>query len=124
MTSGTKADVWPTEIRLKQDKQTLAVTFEDGASFAIPAELLRVRSPSAEVQGHGPSERKLVPGMAEITITIIEPVGNYAVRLVFADGHSTGIFTWRLLREFGRDQGRLMADYIAELEAAGLSRHR
>ncbi len=115
---------WPTEIRLKADKRTLVVGFDDGEAFEIPAELLRVRSPSAEVQGHSPAERKLVPGMADITITRIEAVGSYAVRLVFADGHSTGIYTWSYLREAGEKTADLMQAYLAELETAGLSRHR
>lgn len=115
---------WPTEIRLKADKRTLVVGFDDGEAFEIPAELLRVRSPSAEVQGHSPAERKLVPGMADITITRVEPVGSYAVRLVFADGHSTGIYTWSYLREAGERTDELMRAYITELENAGLSRQR
>ncbi len=115
-------DLWPTEIRLLRDKRTLKVTFDNGETLSVPAELLRVKSPSAEVQGHSPAERKLVPGKAEVTITAVQPVGNYAVRLVFDDGHSTGIYTWHLLAELGRDPDRQLLDYAGELKVAGLSR--
>lgn len=115
-------ELWPTEIRLRADKRTLVVAFEGGNTVSIPAELLRVKSPSAEVQGHSPAERKLVPGKAAITITGVQPVGNYAVRLTFDDGHSTGIYTWHLLAGLGDDPDRQLLDYAAELKAAGLSR--
>ena len=90
---------WPTEIRLTKDKRSLHVAFDDGASFELPAEYLRVTSPSAEVQGHSPSERKTVPGKRNVEIIGIEPVGNYAVRLRFDDMHDTGIFGWDYLHE-------------------------
>lgn len=113
---------WPTEIRLSADKRSLAVSFEDGKSFSIPAELLRVNSPSAEVQGHAPSQRVTVAGKKDVTITAVEPVGSYAVRLVFDDGHDSGLFTWAILYETGRDKEALFSAYVAELAAKGLSR--
>ena len=114
--------VWPTEIRLSEDKRSLSVAFEDGKAFAIPAELLRVNSPSAEVQGHAPSQRITVTGKKDVRITAVEPVGSYAVRLVFDDGHDSGLFTWAYLYDAGRDRDTLLATYLAELEAKGLSR--
>ncbi len=114
--------VWPTEIRLVADKQALAVAFEDGKSFVIPAELLRVNSPSAEVQGHAPSQRVTVPDKKNVRITAVEPIGSYAVRLVFDDGHDSGLYTWTILYETGRDQESLFAAYVAELAEKGLSR--
>jgi DUF971 family protein len=114
--------VWPTEIRLSPDKRTLSVSFDDGVSVAIPAELLRVRSPSAEVQGHGAGQRKTVPGKRAVGILQIEPVGSYAVRLLFDDGHNTGIFTWSFLREMGEGKDSMMAEYEAELKEKGFSR--
>jgi DUF971 family protein len=113
---------WPTEIRLAKDRRSLRVAFEDGAAFELPAEYLRVTSPSAEVQGHSPSERKTVPGKRNVEIIGVEPVGNYAVRLVFDDMHSTGIFGWDYLYGLGERRAERWADYLAELEAKGLSR--
>ena len=113
---------WPTEIRLAGDKRSLKVTFEDGSAFELPAEYLRVTSPSAEVQGHSPSERKTVPGKRRVTIIGVEPVGNYAVRLVFDDLHDTGIFGWDYLYELGTRQSEKWAEYLSELEAKNLSR--
>lgn len=116
--------VWPTEIRLAADRRTLTVAFDDGAAFAIAAELLRVRSPSAEVQGHAPDQRQTVAGKREVKILEVAPVGSYAVRLRFDDLHDTGIFTWPFLRDMGERQAALMAEYEAELAAKGLSRDR
>jgi DUF971 family protein len=113
---------WPTEIRLAKDKRSLHVAFDDGASFELPAEYLRVTSPSAEVQGHSPSERKTVPGKRDVEIIGVEPVGNYAVKLVFDDMHSTGIYGWDYLHALGANQAERWADYLAELDAQGLSR--
>ena len=113
---------WPTELRLAKDRRTLAVTFEDGSAFTLPAEYLRVESPSAEVQGHNPDERKTVPGKREVMILQVEPVGNYAVRLVFDDMHSTGLYSWDYLHELGRDHDARFARYIDELAAKNLSR--
>jgi DUF971 family protein len=113
---------WPTELRLSKDKKTLTVAFEGGESFALPAEYLRVKSPSAEVQGHSPDERKTVPGKRNVMILEVQPVGNYAARLVFDDMHSTGIFSWDYLRELGANQPRYWQDYLDELAAKGMKR--
>lgn len=113
---------WPTELRVVQDKHALAVTFEDGAAFTLPAEYLRVESPSAEVQGHAPDQKITLPGKRAVRIVGVEPVGNYAVRLMFDDGHSTGIYTWDLLHAMGAEQETRFAAYLAELKRLGLSR--
>ena len=113
---------WPTEIRLAKDKRTLHVTFDDGAAFDLPAEYLRVSSPSAEVQGHSPSERKTVPGKKNVMIIGVEPVGNYAVKLMFDDMHSTGLFGWDYLYGLGVNQDENWHNYLAELDAKGLTR--
>jgi DUF971 family protein len=116
------ADPWPTELRLRKDRRLLTVRFDTGDSFDLPAEFLRVTSPSAEVQGHSPDERKTVPGKRDVGILELNPVGNYAVRIVFDDLHSTGIYSWDYLLELGREQARLWQDYLDELAAKGLSR--
>src|SRR6476646_4875652 len=113
---------WPTELRLAKDRKTLSVVFDDGQSFALPAEYLRIKSPSAEVQGHSPDERKTVPGKINVMILEVLPVGNYAVRLVFDDMHSTGIYSWDYLRELGLNQARYWQDYLDELASKNLSR--
>ncbi|MCW5695288.1 MAG: DUF971 domain-containing protein [Bauldia sp.] len=113
---------WPTELRLSRDKRTLTVSFDDGREFAIAAEMLRVLSPSAEVQGHSPEQRKTVAGKAAVEVAAIQPIGRYAVRLTFSDGHNTGIFTWDYLRKLGDEREALWAEYVAELAAKGLSR--
>jgi len=113
---------WPTELRLRKDRKTLTVAFDDGASFALPAEYLRVRSPSAEVQGHSPGERKTVAGKKNVAILEVNPVGNYAVRLVFDDLHSTGIYSWDYLFELGQNQAAYWQEYLDELAAKGLNR--
>ena len=100
----------------------LDVAFDDGAAFSLPAEYLRVTSPSAEVQGHSPSERKTVAGKMNVEIIGVEPVGNYAVKLVFDDMHSTGIYGWDYLYELGARQAEKWQNYLAELDAKGLSR--
>ncbi len=115
---------WPTEIRRSKDRRTLAVAFDDGASFALPAELLRVESPSAEVQGHHPDQKVLVAGKANVEILEVEPVGHYAVRLVFDDMHTSGLFSWGYLRELGEQAETKMAAYREALAAKGLSRER
>lgn len=115
---------WPTELRLAADKRTLTVSFDTGESHALAAEYLRVTSPSAEVQGHSPAERKTVPGKMDVQILTIEPVGNYAVRLGFDDMHSSGIFGWDYLLKLGRERERIWGEYLAELEAKGMSRER
>lgn len=116
------SDHWPTELKLTADRRTLEVTFEDGSRFALPAEYLRVSSPSAEVQGHSPSERKTVPGKRNVQILRVEPVGHYAVRLAFDDMHDSGIFTWSYLHDLGTRHDEKWSGYLAELEAKGLSR--
>ncbi len=113
---------WPTELRLGKDRKVLTIAFEDGSRFDLPAEYLRIKSPSAEVQGHSPDERKTVPGKREVMILEIQPIGNYAVRLVFDDMHSTGIFSWDYFAELGRNQAAYWQDYLDELAAQGLSR--
>jgi DUF971 family protein len=113
---------WPTELRVSKDKRMLTVTFDDGRSYSLPAEYLRVTSPSAEVQGHSPSERKTVPGKTNVEIIGVEPVGNYAAKILFDDMHSTGIYGWDYLRELGEHQVERWANYLAELDAKGLSR--
>lgn len=112
----------PTEIRLKKTEKILEIDFDDGKAFRLPAELLRVESPSAEVQGHGPHEKKVVAGRRHVAIMAVEPVGNYAVRLRFDDLHDTGIYSWETLYGMGENQERLWADYIAALDRNGLSR--
>ncbi len=114
---------WPTEIRLKQAERLLEVSFEDGASFRLPAEYLRVESPSAEVQGHGPSQKQIIGGCARVGIERLEPIGHYAVRIVFDDGHDTGIFSWRYLRQLGSEHERRWLAYLAALGERGLSRN-
>ncbi|MDR3420814.1 MAG: DUF971 domain-containing protein [Xanthobacteraceae bacterium] len=116
------SEPWPTELRLHKDRKALTIAFDDGASFELPAEYLRVRSPSAEVQGHSPAERRVVGGKREVRILELHPVGNYAVRLVFDDTHSTGIFTWDYLFELGRNRDNYWRDYLGELKEKNLSR--
>ena len=111
-----------TDLHLDRAEQVLRVSFEDGTQAALPAEYLRVESPSAEVQGHGPGQRQWVHGKRGVCITGIEPVGNYAVRLSFDDGHDTGIYTWAYLHTLGREQAGRWETYLNALEAAG--RHR
>lgn len=115
-------DVWPTELRVSKDRQRLVVTFNDGASFDLSAELLRVLSPSAEVQGHGPGQKVTVPGKRNVAILSMTPTGNYAVRIGFDDRHDTGIYTWSYLRELGEKGADLFADYEHELAEKGMSR--
>jgi DUF971 family protein len=117
-----KSDPWPTELKVDKDRRLLTIAFDDGASFALPAELLRVMSPSAEVQGHSPEERVTVPGKKAVRILRIEPVGNYAARIVFDDGHDTGLYTWTYLHELGENKEERFQDYLAELAAKRLSR--
>jgi len=115
---------WPLQIRVKRAEKRLEIDFDDGATFSYPAELLRVESPSAEVKGHSPSQRVTVAGKRHVAIDRLEPVGNYAVRILFDDGHSTGIYSWPYLYTLGRDQERIWQNYLAALEDKGLSRDR
>jgi len=113
---------WPTELRLHKDRKTLSIAFDDGSTFELPAEYLRVRSPSAEVQGHSPAERRTVGGKRDVRILELHPVGNYAVRLVFDDMHATGIFSWDYLFELGRNRENYWREYLDELKQKNLSR--
>ena len=113
---------WPVEIRLKQAEKILEIAFDDGGRFAFPAEYLRVESPSAEVQGHGPGQKQIVAGRRHVGILDVEPIGNYAIRIKFDDLHDTGIYSWRYLHDLGRDKDRIWREYLAALAAAGLSR--
>ena len=113
-----------TELRLNKADRVLHVAFEDGARFALTAEYLRVESPSAEVQGHGPHQKQIVPGKQDVAIIGIEPVGNYAVRLLFDDRHDTGIYSWEYLHELGREHDRRWDAYLAALQTRGLRRDR
>ncbi len=122
MTQQAGQEMWPSELRLNPEKTGLRVAFTSGIAESLPAELLRVTSPSAEVQGHSPAERKLVSGKRDVTIQNIEPVGNYAVKLVFSDGHDTGLFTWTYLYDLACRKAEVWENYLKEIEAAGLSR--
>jgi DUF971 family protein len=113
---------WPVELRLKKAEKRLDVTFDDGKAFSLPAEYLRVESPSAEVQGHGAGEKTIVPGRAHVGIMDLEPVGNYAVRIKFDDLHDTGIFSWEYLYQLGIEHDTRWRAYLALLAARGLSR--
>jgi DUF971 family protein len=113
---------WPIEIRVKTEEKRLEIDFDNGEGISIPAELLRVESPSAEVQGHGPNQKTTVAGRRHVNIIGVEPVGNYAVRIRFDDLHDTGLFSWRYLYELGSGQDRLWEDYLTRLEEQGLSR--
>ncbi len=117
-----KATPWPTELRLRKDRTSLAVAFDNGEAFDFPAEFLRVHSPSAEVQGHSPQERQTVGGKRNTLITEVQPVGNYAVRLVFDDMHATGIYTWEYFLKLGREQENMWRAYLDELAAKGMTR--
>ena len=117
-----KTEHWPTEIRLKKEQKTLEVEFDDGNSFVFPAELLRVESPSAEVQGHNPAEKKVIPGRKHVGIISIDTIGNYAIKINFDDLHDTGIFSWEFLYEMGQNQQAIWEGYLAAIAASGLSR--
>jgi DUF971 family protein len=112
----------PKEIRIIKDKTGMTIAFDDGETYNLSAELLRVESPSAEVQGHGAGQKQLVPGKSQVKIISVTPNGNYAVRLGFDDGHSTGIFSWRYLRFLGENATSLMGDYLENLADAGMTR--
>ena len=118
----TDAAPWPTQLRLHKDRKTLTIAIDNGETFDLSAEYLRVKSPSAEVKGHSPDERKTVAGKKGVAILEVNPIGNYAVRLVFDDLHSTGIFSWDYFQKLGRRQDRLWRDYLDDLATKGLSR--
>ena len=111
-----------TEIRLRKAEQVLEVAFDDGARFSLPAEYLRVESPSAEVQGHGPGQKQIIAGRRHVGVMAIEPVGNYAIRLIFDDLHDTGIYSWDYLYQLGVEQPQRWRTYLAALKEKGLSR--
>ena len=118
----TEKKVTPTDIRLHQQSRMLEIKFDDGKEFALPCEYLRCFSPSAEVRGHGPGQEVLQVGKEKVNITMIEPVGSYAVVLHFDDGHNTGIYSWPYLYELGENQQQYWQDYLNRLEAAGHKR--
>jgi DUF971 family protein len=103
---------WPTELRLNASRDALTVAFDDGASFALAAEYLRVESPSAEVRGHGPGQKVIITGADDVKIDRLEPIGNYAVRIIFDDGHDTGLYSWDYLHKLGRERERIWGDYL------------
>ena len=113
---------WPVELRLRQAEKLLQISFDDGSRFDLAAEYLRVESPSAEVQGHGPGQKTLVPGRAQVGIIGLEPVGNYAVRILFDDLHDTGIYSWSYLHQLGVEHDQRWRAYVEALAANGLSR--
>jgi DUF971 family protein len=113
---------WPTELRLHKDRKALTITFDSKESFELSAEYLRVKSPSAEVQGHSPDERKTVAGKKNVAILELHPIGNYAVRLVFDDLHSTGIYSWDYLLSLGRNRETYWREYLDDLAGKGLTR--
>ena len=112
----------PTEIKLHQKSRVLEIAFDDGKSYRLPFEFLRVHSPSAEVRGHGPGQEVLQTGKKEVDITRVEPVGSYAIQLCFSDGHDTGIYSWDLLYQYGAQQETMWQQYLERMEKAGASR--
>lgn len=111
--------VWPTELRVNPERTALTVAYDNGTNFVLPAEYLRVESPSAEVQGHSASQKQIVRGKRRVKIRSVEPVGNYAARIHFDDGHDTGLYSWDYLYELGRDQDRKWAAYLSALRSVG-----
>ncbi len=123
--AGLSKDVpQPTEITLHQASRLLEISFADGRKFRLPCEFLRVFSPSAEVRGHGPGQEVLQTGKQDVTITAVEPVGQYAVQLRFSDGHDTGIYSWDLLYDYGVQQEPMWQQYLQRLQVAGASREK
>ena len=120
--TGFSTKIWPLEIRVKSNEKILEVDFDDGASFAIAAELLRVESPSAEIQGHGSGQKLTPAGRRHVNILNVEPVGNYAIKISFDDLHDTGIFSWQYLYDLGANQENLLDSYLDRLNELGLSR--
>jgi len=112
----------PSELRVSKERDALTVTFPGEEPARLAAEMLRVLSPSAEVQGHSPDQRVLVIGKEDVVISNLEPIGNYAVRIVFSDGHSTGLFTWSYLEELAQKRDQLWAEYLRELQEKGYTR--
>ena len=119
---GYSSEHWPTQVRLFKAEKALEITFDNGSTYLLPAELLRVESPSAEIQGHVPDQKQIVPGRRFVGIMELEPVGNYAIRIRFDDLHDTGIFSWRYLHHLGLNKDEIWSDYLKNLEKKGLSR--
>jgi DUF971 family protein len=115
-------DPTPLAITLHRESRVLEVSFDDGSRFELPCEYLRVYSPSAEVRGHGPGQETLQLDKEDVTITAIDPVGNYGIKPTFSDGHDTGIYTWKLLHDLGRHYTTLWQEYLGKVSAAGCSR--
>jgi DUF971 family protein len=113
---------WPIELRVDSGRTTLVVDFDNGKRFSLPAEYLRVESPSAEVQGHAASQKQIVGGKRRVKIEKIDPIGNYAARIHFDDGHDTGLYSWDYLYELGRDQDRKWSEYLSGLRRTGGTR--
>jgi DUF971 family protein len=122
MNDASPGRIWPSEIRLHKDRRTLSITFDNGETHALAAEYLRVRSPSAEVQGHSPDQRVTVGGKRDVAILEVNPIGNYAVRLVFDDMHATGIYSWDYFADLARNRDAYWREYLDELAAKGLNR--
>lgn len=120
--SGGSAEAWPLEIRLGADRRSLKLTFDDGGEGVLPAEFLRVWSPSAEVRGHGAADRMTVGSKRDVAIAAVEPVGNYAIRIVFDDGHDTGLYAWSLLRRMLADREAMWTEYLEALAEKGMTR--
>jgi len=118
----SESQAWPTDIRVSRQERRLDISFDDGRQFSLPAELLRVESPSAEVQGHGADPKRIVAGKRHVGIAGVEPVGNYAVRILFDDGHDTGLYSWAYLYELGTGQEAIWQRYLDALAQQGLSR--
>ncbi len=116
------ADPWPLELLSKQNGRVLAIRYDSGESFDLDAEFLRVESPSAEVKGHGPGQEQLVFGKRSISMVELEPIGTYAVRIIFSDGHSTGLYTWDYLAKLGRERATIWQAYLEKLAKAGKAR--
>ena len=118
----TQTKTWPSELRVKDNGALLAITFDSGEAFKLPAEYLRVESPSAEVKGHGPGQEITVGGKRNVTIFSVEPVGNYAVRISFSDRHASGLYSWDYLYKLGTEYDKIWQAYLEKLKAEGLSR--
>ena len=119
-----KDNFWPLEINLSPNKAILTVSFDNGDQFSLDAELLRVESPSAEVQGHGADQKKTPSGKRHVTIKQIQPVGHYAIRIAFSDGHDTGLFSWKTLYDYGVNHAAMMDAYLVRLADEGLPREQ
>ncbi len=122
MTASRQTAPQPTGLTVRKQSRILEIEFDDGSAFSLPFELLRVYSPSAEVRGHGPGQETLQTGQRHVDIAAVEPVGNYAIKPAFSDGHDSGIFSWEYLHHLGTNQEALWEDYLRRLEAAGFTR--